>query len=197
MQDVWKRIEAWLAVNAAELLATLRPGATEAEIQEVEDFLGVALPEDLKSFYQVHDGQWVWQDKADFQPKDYALYNMHKFLSLARVQEEWQIWVDVHEDLPLEYKWVTLESGETIAAWSDKWIPLTSDGCGDAFFLDLSAILMGGNVGQIIDYEDCIGFADEIVAPSFRVWLETFATDLEAGHYWYDSEIGWLLDLRS
>jgi len=39
MEDIWKRIAAWLAVNAPELLDSLKPGATEAEIQETESFL--------------------------------------------------------------------------------------------------------------------------------------------------------------
>lgn len=36
-----------------------------------------------------------------------------------------------------------------------------------------------------------------IVAPSFKTWLETFADDLEAGHYAYDSTLGQVIDLRA
>lgn len=193
MQDIWKRIEAWLAVHASELLDTLKPGATEVEIQDTENYLGVSLPQDIKAFYQIHDGQWSWEEKQ-LQPKDYSLYDMHQFLPLARLREEWQIWVDVHENTPLEEKWVTLESGETVPAWSKQWIPLTADGCGSAYFLDLSAVLMGGNVGQILEYRNCDGFY--LTSPSFRAWVETFVADLEAGFYWYDSEMARLLDER-
>ena len=35
----------------------------------------------------------------------------------------------------------------------------------------------------------------EIDAPSFKAWLETFADDLEAGHYVYDGFVK-LKDLR-
>lgn len=66
-------------------------------------------------------------------------------------------------------------------------IPLTSDGCGDGYFLDLSAVLLGGNVGQIIENRKCNGLYP--VASRFRVWLEMFVADLEAGRYWYDGEI--------
>lgn len=194
MQDIWARIEVWLKVNAAELFDSLRPGAMEEEIRETEHFLGVSFPEDLKTFYRLHDGQWAWYDRPERyqsnRPPDFGLYGMHQFLSLARVQDEWSVWVDVWN----ENKWVTLENGETIRSWSEKWIPLTSDGCGDAYLIDLSAVLMGGNVGQIIEYQKCI--EEEIVAPSFRAWLETFANDLEAGHYIYDILPGWLCDLR-
>ncbi|WP_255409934.1 MULTISPECIES: hypothetical protein [Chroococcidiopsis] len=31
-------------------------------------------------------------------------------------------------------------------------ISRTSDGCGDVYCLDLSAVLIGGKVGQIIEY---------------------------------------------
>ena len=36
----------------------------------------------------------------------------------------------------------------------------------------------------------------EIVAPSFKAWLEAFADDLEAGHYAFDPTVGQVVDLR-
>ncbi|MGL4619340.1 MAG: SMI1/KNR4 family protein [Chroococcidiopsis sp.] len=186
MEDIWKGIEAWLAVNAPELLDSLKPGATEAEIQETESFLGVSLPEDVKAFYRIHDGQWAWYDKPELERYN-SLYNLHRFLPLSRLREEWKIWLDVFENLEPEYQWVTLDRGETVPTWSQKFIPLTSDGCGDAYFLDMSAVLLGGNVGQIIENRKCNGLYP--VASSFRVWVEMFVADLEAGRYWYDGKI--------
>ena len=78
--------------------------------------------------------------------------------------------------------------------WNPRWIPLTSNFCGDHHCLDLSASLRGSQ-GQIIEMWHDVDMRP-IVAPSFRAWLETFAEDLEAGHYAYDSTLGQLIDLR-
>jgi cell wall assembly regulator SMI1 len=67
--------------------------------------------------------------------------------------------------------------------WHPKWIPLTSDGCGNSHCLDLNPGPTGA-VGQII-----IMWHDDpsrpVEAGSFRIWLEQFATDLESGKYVY------------
>ncbi len=97
MQDVWNRIESWLATNAPNVLSYLLPGATNEEIQQTEVALGIQFPEDVKASYRIHNG---------------------------------------HEYIP-----------------------------------DI-----------------------EFAAPNFRIWLEQFATDLEAGVYTYAEEYDRLID---
>jgi F-box protein 3 len=53
----WRRVEGWTAAHVPAVAASLRPGATEAELDEAEAQLGFALPEALRALYAVHDGQ--------------------------------------------------------------------------------------------------------------------------------------------
>jgi cell wall assembly regulator SMI1 len=45
---IWDRFEAMLIAHAPNLLGTLRPPATEAQIALAESELGVQLPEDIR-----------------------------------------------------------------------------------------------------------------------------------------------------
>lgn len=53
----WDKVHAWLNVHAPEVVASLRPGATEADLNEVEHQLEVQLPAALRVLYRIHDGQ--------------------------------------------------------------------------------------------------------------------------------------------
>lgn len=68
--DNWARLETWLARHMPEMLQSLNPGATTAEIQEVEQELGFNLPEVLKEFYTIHNGQ-------QYNPEGGLLYGMN------------------------------------------------------------------------------------------------------------------------
>ncbi|KAK1270494.1 F-box protein SKIP16 [Acorus gramineus] len=53
----WAVIETWLATNFPEVRNTLRKGASEREIKEAEEKLGVRLPPPTRLLYRFHDGQ--------------------------------------------------------------------------------------------------------------------------------------------
>ncbi|XP_043705896.1 F-box protein SKIP16 isoform X2 [Telopea speciosissima] len=55
----WNTLKSWMAANFPEAGATLRKGATEAEIKEMEDTLGVKLPLPTKVLYRFCDGQEI------------------------------------------------------------------------------------------------------------------------------------------
>ncbi|HEY9779743.1 MAG TPA: SMI1/KNR4 family protein [Leptolyngbyaceae cyanobacterium] len=194
MRSIWTRIENWLADNALEILENLNPGATEEEIERTEEFLGVAFPEDVKDSYRIHNGQKSCFDTLDRQQWDYCLIDYWHLLSLARIKDEWGVWKEILDRGGLGDNYMTLENGEVCECWNPRWIPLTSNFCGDHHCLDLSPSLRGTK-GQIIQMWHDIDIRG-IVAPSFKAWLETFAEDLEAGHYAYDSTLGQLIDLR-
>ena len=194
MQLSWTRIENWLADNAPEILENLNPGATEEEIKRTEEFLGVSFPEDFKDSYLIHNGQKPYVDTPDGQQwKDYCLMDMWQLLSLDRIKHEWSIWKELLDTGGLGDNYMTLDNGEVCEWWNPRWIPLTSNFCGDHHCLDLSASLRGSE-GQIILMWHDIDIR-EIDAPSFKAWLGTFADDLEAGHYVYDGFVK-LKDLR-
>jgi len=53
----WQQIHSWLDLYAPQILASLRPGATEAELDEAERTLKVRFPAALRVLYRIHDGQ--------------------------------------------------------------------------------------------------------------------------------------------
>lgn len=60
----WHQIRSWLAINAPEVAASLRPGASEADLDDAERQLRVRLPPALRALYRVHDGQDLEFDRA-------------------------------------------------------------------------------------------------------------------------------------
>ena len=53
----WQQIHSWLALHAPQILASLKPGATEAELDDAERTLKVKFPAALRVLYRIHDGQ--------------------------------------------------------------------------------------------------------------------------------------------
>jgi cell wall assembly regulator SMI1 len=172
MEEIWTRIDAWLKVNAPKLFDTLQPGASDSQIQALENALSIQLPEDVKVSYRIHNGQ------SGSAPG--LIPEAQEFLSLERIREEWQVWKGLLDEGSL-LGGSEPELGIRTDWWNAKWIPLTWDGNGNNFCLDLDPA-DGGNVGQIISM-----FHDEeyreLLAPSFRSWMEAYAAKLESGNY--------------
>lgn len=53
----WGRLKNWLGINFPEAEATLRKGASEADIQQLERILKVKLPLPTRILYRICDGQ--------------------------------------------------------------------------------------------------------------------------------------------
>ena len=53
----WRRIERWTAQHLPEVALSLRPGATEEELDAAEVELGLELPDALRVIYRIHNGQ--------------------------------------------------------------------------------------------------------------------------------------------
>ncbi|RDY12675.1 F-box protein SKIP16, partial [Mucuna pruriens] len=66
----WDRIKTWLTNNFPEAEATLCKGATEAEIEELENVLKVKLPLPTRILYRFHNGQEI--AKADLETSTYG-----------------------------------------------------------------------------------------------------------------------------
>ena len=187
MEAVWARITAWIEGNAPQLLEVLQPGASEAQIDELEAALSVQLPEDVKALYRLCNGQ------ASF---DYGLINGNEFLSLERIQDEWRIWKGLLDTGELSYE---PDRGRVDAQirkvwWHPQWLPLTYNGAGDHDCLDL-APSEEGTRGQIITmwHDD-----DErkVIAPSLLAWFQDYAERLEAGQLVYSDDYDGIVDIN-
>lgn len=80
-------IEATFDALAARVLRevpglALPAGATDAGIDELERFIGLPLPEDLRRLYRLHDGEFAYGSRACT-----GLFGGYEFLSLRHVRE--------------------------------------------------------------------------------------------------------------
>src|SRR5690349_9473850 len=57
MHEIWSRIETMLKKLAPEIYSSLQPGASETTLGQVEAFIPITLPQEVKALYRLHDGQ--------------------------------------------------------------------------------------------------------------------------------------------
>ncbi|XAR71112.1 hypothetical protein NMG60_11028229 [Bertholletia excelsa] len=62
VKKCWSRLKSWLAVNFPEVLSTLRKGASEDQINELERCLKVKLPLPTRLLYRLCDGQDIREE---------------------------------------------------------------------------------------------------------------------------------------
>lgn len=179
MQDTWERIEKWLKANAPDLFDSLLGGADEEEIGQTETFLGVALPDDVKASYRIHNGQ----------PLDGPwLMVWGQFLSLEDMRGHWSLWKHFLDKGSFDDSRSEPVGPAKANWWNPRWIPITYDQTGNHLCLDLDPA-PGGRVGQIITmwHDDS---TRGVLAESFSDWLTDFANALEAGQYSYTEDDG-------
>ena len=152
MKQVWNDIKFWIEANAPHLLNYLAPGASIQDIQDVEIKLNIKFSEAFKEFYMIHNGQ---TDESE------CLIYEQKILSLKRIVDEWQVWTDLLDIGELDDDDGNLSTSEPDPGvkndwWNPKWIPITSNGCGDNFCIDMDPDI-DGHFGQIISmYHDIV-----------------------------------------
>ncbi|KAK8483554.1 hypothetical protein V6N12_076223, partial [Hibiscus sabdariffa] len=61
----WDKLKKWLSNNFPEAEATLRRGASESDIEQLQTLLKVKLPLPTRLLYRFHDGQEVVDDKEN------------------------------------------------------------------------------------------------------------------------------------
>jgi cell wall assembly regulator SMI1 len=183
MDEVWQRIEAWLATNAPPIAAGFNPPASAHQLADTERLLGVPFPMDVRATYLRHNGQ------ASDSP---WMMNGWEWLSLDRIRAEWQIWKDLLDGGDFADSQSDADGlGVRQDWWHPAWIPLTYSGSGDHYCLDLAPGLQG-TLGQIIEMWHDEG-SRPVVASSIREWLASFADALETGDFVFSEEDGGLL----
>jgi cell wall assembly regulator SMI1 len=185
MNELWAEYEKWLQTHFPEGIMALNPGAQEEEVDALESAIGVQLPADYRTCLRVHNGQ---------KPDAVGLLWSNEFLSTSRILDEWQLMKQLLDDGHFAYP---SESSPKDAIkpdwWNPRWIPVTSDGCGNLECLDL-APGAAGFVGQLIDFDHetvhrCV------IALSFRDAMKSYLAEVLAGGYAYSDDYGRLMPL--
>ncbi|MBG9387421.1 SMI1/KNR4 family protein [Caenimonas aquaedulcis] len=171
MNELWNRFENWLSVHWPDVLPDLNPPATNEEIAQLEEALGVTLPSSFVECLKIHNGHSTAE----------GLFDGFEFLSTAEILDQWSIWKDLVDAGDFEGAESEPHDGVRGDWWNVRWIPITHNGGGDHMCIDLDPD-EGGKAGQIISmWHD---MADrELLAASFEDWFRNYVAAVLAGEY--------------
>lgn len=159
----WSRLEAALP---ASVLADLRPGASDAELDAAERSIGAALPPEARAAYALHDGQ-----RGDAPGVVVGL----RLFPIAEVVAAWSLWRDIVEtspdigDAPAR----AVPEGVIRPLYVDLgWLPLVDDGAGNHVALDLHPGPLGAR-GQVITFgsDEPVRYRLAGSLPDLLLWL--------------------------
>jgi len=183
MKETWTKIENWLKINAAPVYESLNEGASDEDFEELEDLINKKLTENFKAFYRIHNGQT---------PMSEGLIDGEELLCISRIMEEWEVWKELDDRGVFDDSVSEADKGVREDWWNPFWIPITYDGSGNHYCLDLSPD-EGGKKGQIIRiWHDSA--ERELIASSLEEWMNDYADGLEEGSFVYSDEFGGVID---
>jgi cell wall assembly regulator SMI1 len=181
--DIWDRFESMLSVHAPQLLATLEPPASEAQIAEAEAAMGVRLPDEVRHAYLRHDGTL----HGDLDEPSSLFVPFNWWACLDDVVDNWRMKVEVSNSLrakgdpgdlfPTYASW--WEDLKVCPVWwNQKWIPIGLSGTATSAYIDLDPAPKG-TVGQLI----LDGGMQEArwIANGFNHYLELLIDRVERG----------------
>ncbi len=177
IDSLWRRIELALTHSTPMLTSQPAPSASEQAIDNLERFIDVPLPEDVRTSYRRHDGN-LWLQ----------LVTEMNLLSLKDIAEWWRILEELRQDPtwveqpPYYFSEEVVRNGWQTGpiqavCWHQRWIPIASDRAGNLTCIDL-APAAGGTSGQIIDWDHECG-PSRLLFPSFADLLAAGADQIE------------------
>ena len=185
-------LDAWLAENVPAISSTLQSGASEAELDILEQHIVYQLPQDFRTLYTWHDGQ-------KHPPGQYVGGAIVlAFIPLEDVRREWDVWKELEEDFQ-NTEGHTSHPADRIQEQyiNPGWVAFLVDGGGNSVGVDLNPG-PAGIPGQVITFG-----RDEnekyMLAESLAAFLDEFVRRLEAGRVavLHPNESGFQLALLS
>jgi cell wall assembly regulator SMI1 len=139
----WSVIHDWLKRECSALLQNLNPPASDAGLMALQKAVGVALPEDFKASYRIHDGSRGWPAPMIGEP-------MLSLEDIDRVWTEFKSFVkDWEAMLPIQ---VSFKEGAIKEdAINPKWIPFIGPDEDNYVGLDFDPG-PAGSKGQVINF---------------------------------------------
>lgn len=177
IQAVWQQIEDAWQTSVSPDSSPLAQGASEDEIRRLEDVLEIALPEEVRASYRMHNGGFTVNlvSEMDVLTLD-EIAGIWKMLTELLADEGWA------SQAPYYFSEEVVKDGDQEAGpvqpvWYHRhWIPIASDSAGNLSCLDL-APAPGGTAGQIIDWDHECG-PSRVLFSGFQQLLEAFADQL-------------------
>lgn len=152
------RIQAWLESSAQEMAAMLNPAASAADIEILEQELGVRLPPSVREAYLIHDGQ-----SAPGSPSALLYpYSWHPLSGVAEFVASLNRAPGPRQDVQL--------------------IPIMQYGPGKPVYVESAEV--EEQETPLVEW-DVRESAELLCADSFGAFLEQFADGLEAGEFVY------------
>jgi cell wall assembly regulator SMI1 len=194
---LWTRAHELFKVHAPDLLEALQPPATVAEIEAVEAIIGVALPEEIRSAYLIHNGTKFegnnGQSKALF-------VSGIQFARLDQVVSLWEMWLKQLLNLDPQhfperdpsYSCRMDMSPDTIVRpiwWDRKWIPIGKDQGMTDMMVDLNPG-PSGTFGQLLDHYG-VDPPESPVDSGLNNYLKTLIHRLEHDEVYYKDGMWW------
>ncbi|MFD4996785.1 SMI1/KNR4 family protein [Streptomyces buecherae] len=162
----WERIERWLCAHAPASADLLRPAASDAEIDAVEEAIGLAFPPSLRVWYRFHDGINVPEPGESWLPAGF-LPGVQSWYPLDSVQDAYLVHTRDWEREPGRIP-ISCVTG-------DIWHGLYVDARADTSLC--------GTVGQwIVDHEPGPIPAGSVTGWPLGAWLAACAEAVEQGH---------------
>lgn len=170
MNPLITRLDTWLQQYRPNYYARLAPGASEAELADLERLIGHALPEEFRDLYRWRNGQAANSYEA--------FCDNRMFMSLETIATNWTMMKEMLEEGEFELpNW-----------WRTNWVAFLENGGGDSLCLDMEGTFTG-QPGQLLefwhDWEN-----RQVVWPNTASFLATLVASFEGGT-WSDSEDCW------
>jgi cell wall assembly regulator SMI1 len=172
----YERLERWLAARRPQILDNLQPPASDAELADVSETLGVSLPPSFLDLYRWRNGQRDASQSGPF----YGL----SFLSIADVLAQWESWNEIlaDDDPDLHGFSSSVVPGVVKERYANRmWIPFSHDWGGNHIGVDLDPG-QKGRVGQVINFgrdED----AKYVLGQTVEAFVARIADELERGNF--------------
>lgn len=163
------RLQSLIKQHDPEGFKKLPGPASNQDIENIKKRYGSSIPADYIVFLKTHNGM-----SSDFLLNE--IMSVEDVLSSADTN-------DSLEDGDFDDSEAEAGDGVKSVWWSDKWIPISSNGGGDHDCIDMSPA-PGGKKGQIV----CFYHDDEtreVVAPSFTEWL---IKQLDTAERWWEEQ---------
>ncbi|MGG3798374.1 SMI1/KNR4 family protein [Metabacillus fastidiosus] len=124
----------------------LQLGAGDKDFQLIETTLGVILPEEMKSFYRVYNGQ-VWE------PGVHSFVRNLTLLPISKIIDKWKLLQEESDPDDFDINDEDSNIGNELKPvfWNSKWIPIAENGGGDYLCIDTDPSETGV-IGQILYY---------------------------------------------